>query len=54
MALALIDDDIAEERKQIMVKNLAKAGNCTCAVKANLKMEKIEASTLQDFGSAKP
>ena len=44
---------IAEGKKQRMVKNLAKPGNFSCAVKANLTMEEIEASEVEDFVSVK-
>ena len=49
MALASFDDGIAEERKQRIVKNLAKSGNFCRAVKANLTMEEIEANKVEDF-----
>ena len=53
MALAFFDDDIVEVRKQRMVKNLAKPGNCSLAVKFNLKMKEIKASKVGYFGSIK-
>ena len=36
-----------------MAKNLAKTGNFSRAVKANLTMKKIEASEVEDFVSIK-
>ena len=53
MAFVFFDDYIAEERKQRMVKNLAKSDNCSHAVKANMKIEEIEASEVEDFVSVK-
>ena len=53
MALAFFGDSIAERRKQRMVKNLAKPGNCSHIVKVNLKVEKIEVSGIENFVSLK-
>ena len=47
VALAFFGDSIAERRKQRMVKNLAKPGNCSHVVKVKLMVETIEGSGMK-------
>ena len=49
MALAFFYNDIDEKRKQSVVKNLAKPEYFGRELKANLTMEEVEASEVEDF-----
>jgi len=53
VALAFFDDNVAEERKKRMVKNLERPGKSIRIVKASLKMEEIDETEIEDFVSVR-